>query len=285
MSLVLDLRALRCSNRTLAGSSGTMSIDTHDERNVASITRGETQGEAARRSQSCEDTGSCSSSSEDRNWKRKRCTEPESTKPQVGALKLAPQPRKRRRKASKNVQQRAKGHEWMVPLNLDESEVARRIALRLREPKRHLIAHIVTFIGKELAVECLRETGKQQRQGGMKLPSEQLGRLNAHRKYEQNRGRNRDRRTPGGAFIAIVRQRIPVEMWKQIQTAVKKEERTRKRGQSATVTKSTAEFIEAPVIRTNSEVQPTSSLATSKPAQEEGEVTSQPSDSSDSDSV
>jgi len=98
-------------------------------------------------------------------------------------------------------------------------QLARDIARHLREKKRHLIVNVIQTIGAEGAVDLLEQTRQVQLNGGMKLPTPLS---------DQRTGKKRFKRTSGGVYIFLLRERVSKEQFSAIMSSSKKFSRTLK---------------------------------------------------------
>jgi len=84
---------------------------------------------------------------------------------------------------------------------LDLPQFCKALTTLLDEPNERLIYHIVEKTTKELALSILKETEKVQDEGGLEI------------EYGQYK---RKKRTTGGVFIKLLRDKIPKEKWEEI---------------------------------------------------------------------
>lgn len=92
---------------------------------------------------------------------------------------------------------------------LDIDVLVRNICRMLEEMNTFLIKSIVNCLGKKQGIQLMRETKTVQDLGGLELP------CNPRHKPNSAKPR-RTKRTVGGVFIHLAKQKIPSDQWKEI---------------------------------------------------------------------
>lgn len=97
----------------------------------------------------------------------------------------------------------------VLKLNLDTEVFVNNTARMLEENNLFLIKLIVKCVGKEEVVKLMKSTQAVQNLGGLELPI-------SSPKGSYTKPRRRTKRSVGGVFIQLAKQKIPSDQWKMI---------------------------------------------------------------------